>query len=177
MSEAAPVQEKIVVIPVDDSTHADDALTWYLEHIHREEFYVVVVHCFDVSLSLYGAYHSRKYAEAVHVVLEEEKARMNELIQRYKTKLESTMARHAIKGRVTSLSGKAGEAIVKFAKEENATMIVMGSRGLGAVRRTILGSVSDYVLHHFKGPVLIIPKQTKQMEISNKECDAKMINL
>ena len=34
-------------------------------------------------------------------------------------------------------------------------MIVMGTRGLGAIRRTILGSVSDYVLHHTKIPLVI----------------------
>ena len=38
--------------------------------------------------------------------------------------------------------------IVEKAKEHNPKLIVMGSRGLGTVRRTILGSVSDYVLHH-----------------------------
>ena len=38
--------------------------------------------------------------------------------------------------------------IVEKAKEYNPKLIIMGSRGLGKVRRTILGSVSDYVLHH-----------------------------
>lgn len=50
---------------------------------------------------------------------------------------------------------KPGETIVKVAEEEKATMIVMGTRGLGKVRRTIMGSVSDYVVHHAHCPVVV----------------------
>jgi len=35
------------------------------------------------------------------------------------------------------------------------TTIVVGTRGLGSVRRTILGSVSDYVVHHAHCPVIV----------------------
>ena len=34
-------------------------------------------------------------------------------------------------------------------------MIVLGTRGQGTVRRTILGSVSDYVVHHAHVPVTV----------------------
>lgn len=43
---------------------------------------------------------------------------------------------------------KPGEAIIKAAEEEGADMIIMGSRGHGIIRRTLLGSVSEYVSHH-----------------------------
>lgn len=50
-----------------------------------------------------------------------------------------------------------GHAIVHAAKEFNADLIVIGSRGLGMIKRKILGSVSDYVLHHSHVPVCICP--------------------
>lgn len=53
------------------------------------------------------------------------------------------------------LSGEAGHAIVKAAEAEGASCIVTGTRGQGKIRRTILGSVSDYILHHSHVPVLI----------------------
>lgn len=51
--------------------------------------------------------------------------------------------------------GKPAEAIVKAAQEVGATLLVMGTRGMGKVRRTIFGSVSDYVLHHAHCPVAV----------------------
>ena len=51
--------------------------------------------------------------------------------------------------------GDAGYRLCHIAHDKGVNMIVMGTRGLGTVRRTILGSVSDYVLHHAHCPVII----------------------
>ncbi|MGQ9488250.1 MAG: universal stress protein [Armatimonadota bacterium] len=53
--------------------------------------------------------------------------------------------------------GHTAETIVKVANEEEADLIVMGSRGLTAASALLLGSVSHKVLHavHDK-PVLIV---------------------
>lgn len=55
--------------------------------------------------------------------------------------------------------GKPGESICHTVKEGEMDLVVMGSRGMGAIRRTFVGSVSDYVLHHSHVPVIICPKQ------------------
>ena len=47
-------------------------------------------------------------------------------------------------------------AIVNLADEIGAGLIVMGSRGLGGVRRALMGSVSDSVVRHAHCPVLIV---------------------
>ena len=56
-------------------------------------------------------------------------------------------------------TGNPGEGICKIAQENNPVMVVMGSRGLNLIRRTFMGSVSSYVLHHVDIPVVIIPHQ------------------
>jgi nucleotide-binding universal stress UspA family protein len=52
--------------------------------------------------------------------------------------------------------GSPGPELLKRAEAANHDLIVMGSRGRGAVRSVVLGSVSHYVLNHSKVPVLIV---------------------
>ena len=47
-------------------------------------------------------------------------------------------------------------ALIEQVKRGGHDLVVMGSRGRGALRATLLGSVSHYVLHHSPVPVLII---------------------
>lgn len=49
------------------------------------------------------------------------------------------------------------DSIVEAAEKGNHDLIVLGSRGLGATRRFLLGSVSDDVSHVAKSSVIIVP--------------------
>ena len=52
--------------------------------------------------------------------------------------------------------GDSERRIVDIANRKDFDLIVIGSRGMGAVKEVFLGSTSNYVLHKSKKPVLIV---------------------
>ena len=52
-----------------------------------------------------------------------------------------------------------GTEIIVLVEQIGADLVVMGSRGLGGVRRTLVGSVSDSVARHAHCPVIIVRKE------------------
>lgn len=57
---------------------------------------------------------------------------------------------------VAVLTGQPAIAILEYAEEKRCDLIVMGSRGLGAIKEWMLGSVSHHVVQQSKVPVLIV---------------------
>ena len=56
------------------------------------------------------------------------------------------------------IQGPPKQVIVEEAEKWGADLIVLGSRGLGAWNRMLLGSVSDAVVHHAKCSVEVVRK-------------------
>jgi nucleotide-binding universal stress UspA family protein len=53
-------------------------------------------------------------------------------------------------------SGEPGSVLCDRAKALGADVVVVGSRGRGAIRRVLLGSVSTHVVHNAPCPVLVV---------------------
>jgi nucleotide-binding universal stress UspA family protein len=53
-------------------------------------------------------------------------------------------------------AGRPGAEIVKLAEELGAGLVVLGSRGFGALKRAPMGSISNSVVRHAHGSVLIV---------------------
>ncbi|HEX5468008.1 MAG TPA: universal stress protein [Gaiellaceae bacterium] len=60
------------------------------------------------------------------------------------------------------LLGFAAERLADLADEEDAELIVVGSRGRGAVKSALLGSVSTSLVGVARRPVLVVPRGTAE---------------
>jgi nucleotide-binding universal stress UspA family protein len=52
--------------------------------------------------------------------------------------------------------GDAGAMLCRLAEELGADVVVVGSRGRGAIKRALLGSVSSHVVHNAPCPVMVV---------------------
>ncbi len=90
------------------------------------------------------------YEEVVQAVRDEAQHILDEQIE----KVERAGGRVA--GAHLKTDERRDQAIVHLADEIGAGLIVMGSRGLGGLRRALMGSVSDSVVRHAHCPVMIV---------------------
>jgi len=60
---------------------------------------------------------------------------------------------------VVATSSHVGEAICKMVEEKKIDYLAMGRRGLGTIKRLIVGSNSRYCVEHSKCNVLIVKKE------------------
>lgn len=82
-----------------------------------------------------------------------------ELNKEAKNFLNDAKKRSAIKGILFDskiIGGDPGYDIVRFSKSKKFDLIVLGARGRSHLTEVFLGSVSNYVLHKSKIPVLIV---------------------
>lgn len=55
------------------------------------------------------------------------------------------------------VTGRPADQILTYAEENPVDLIIMSTKGLATLARFFLGSVTNYVIHHAKIPVLTIP--------------------
>ena len=61
-----------------------------------------------------------------------------------------------VRCRAVNSEGPTVEHIVREAQDQRVDLIVIGTRGSGAIERTLLGSVSPYVVAHAPCPVTMV---------------------
>jgi nucleotide-binding universal stress UspA family protein len=140
---------KRILIAVDGSAAADEAAEVGLELADEQGAQVTFVHVTPTVELAMGSY----LAPAVPVEAEHlPTAAEDGVLQR----AAALAAERAIPATIAERYGSAAEQIAAVADELDADIVVVGSRGLGAIGRVVLGSTSREVLRRTTRPVLVV---------------------
>ncbi|GBB87936.1 hypothetical protein RclHR1_14430001 [Rhizophagus clarus] len=150
---------RVVVIAIDQSSHSHQAFDWSVNNFLRKESDLVVLVNVRPIPSIPGPYaigaSYMDFSEVVTSIEEQHRIASHSLLQDFAAKLKAqNFACKAI-----AMRGDARDEIVRKVAELNSDALIIGSRGLGVLKRTILGSVSDYCSHHCHCTVIIVKER------------------
>ena len=137
-----------ILLAVDGSSYTKKMLAYVTTHLEMfsgdNEF---------TALTEQGALPPRARAavgkEVVDQYYAEESAKVLDPVVKF-------LGRHDLKVKSLSKVGNAGETIAKTAESGKFDMIIMGSRGHGALGSLVMGSVATRVLANCQTPVLLV---------------------
>jgi len=157
-----------VVVAVDSSAHSKAAFEFFIANVWRPDDQVVITHIPEVPhLPTFSLKHGiAPPVEEWRKALQGQIDKVRKLEADYEAEcigkkchfkiLASDLEQIHYKTKGEHFKSP-GEGIIAVSEAENADLVVMGTRGLDRIRRTLLGSVSDYVVRHSKVPVMVCP--------------------
>ncbi|KAK2647384.1 hypothetical protein Ddye_014873 [Dipteronia dyeriana] len=159
-----PLMRMKVMVAIDDSKESFVAIKWVLDNLYGiagvepETGMLTMVHVQEPfqqyffpagpgSATFYGGAFS--VVESVRKASEEMAAALlARALQMCKDKM--------VKAETLIVEGDPKDKICELAEQMHIDLLVVGSRGLGKIKRAFLGSVSDYCAHHAVCPIVIV---------------------
>ncbi|KAI9355338.1 hypothetical protein DFJ73DRAFT_759010 [Zopfochytrium polystomum] len=165
-AEEAAAPGRVVACAIDSSENAKAAFDWCLANLFATpgsqiNDQLVLINCRPfqnnpVDYTISGDYSSslsmsREWVEALEA---NARAAAHDLLKAFAAEAMDKANVHRV--RAIALRGDPREEITLKVEELRPDLLVVGSRGMGTVKRLFLGSVSDHLMHHVSCPVTVI---------------------
>ncbi|XP_017412501.1 universal stress protein PHOS32-like isoform X1 [Vigna angularis] len=155
---AGSSEKQVVVIGIDDSEQSTYALKWTLDHFFPSPiFKLVLVHSRPTATSAVGL------AGPVYVGAAEILPIVDSDLRKIAARVVDSARQLCIDKSVDDVTAEVVEGdprnvLCDAVEKYHAAVLVVGSHGYGAIKRAVLGSVSDYCAHHAHCTVMIVKK-------------------
>lgn len=136
---------KNILVAVDGSEHSARALEQAAQLAKTFASRLTLVHAYPSTVDIVGA---SDYSSVL--------ARRTERGQGVLDAMRAQLDGSGLSAEEVLCEGPPADAVLSQAKELEADLVVLGSRGLGMVERWLLGSVGHKVCHLAHCPVLIV---------------------
>ncbi|MDX6639448.1 MAG: hypothetical protein QOF12_459 [Solirubrobacteraceae bacterium] len=136
-----------ILVAIDGSAHADQALTHAIDLAESEHARLTLMTA--VAQVPGTAYLAAPEMQARLVAAAQAEA--EEILRRARERVPADISVATV-----LTEGPIRTGAIRQIEEGHHDLVVLGSRGRGTIRSTLLGSVSHYVLHHSPVPVLIV---------------------
>ncbi|PAA86483.1 hypothetical protein BOX15_Mlig015059g2 [Macrostomum lignano] len=157
---ASPQQPTVFLLAYDNSENSQAALSWFARlNAERDTRHQLVIFYSVEAPPLPRGNTTLKMSktELYTQLMQESSAQIDRVRKRCLALCQQLgLPADSVKF-IDKYEAEPGKAIVAMATELDAAAILMGTRGLKRLQRTMLGSVSDYVVHHAHRPVIVVP--------------------
>ncbi|XP_028398353.1 universal stress protein A-like protein [Dendronephthya gigantea] len=152
---------RVVLVAVDGSHNSENAFQWYVTHLHTPETKVFLLNVFEIPNLQSGRYHVEPESDFLSwkTRISEVEMEAQKVMKRFMDKCAAY--KDLVHYTPVTVPGRPGEMICDEAAKHKADFIIIGSRGLGKISRTLFGSVSDFVVRGANRPVIVVPKGWK----------------
>ncbi|KAL1545610.1 universal stress protein PHOS34-like [Salvia divinorum] len=149
-----------LLVAVDESEGSLYALRWAIDHLFGlEQAAVTLVNVQPIFQPF--IYPAGPVVYATPAVIDSVKKAQEQNAAAILARALRICKEKEIKAETLILQGDAKDKICEAAEELHVDLLVIGSRGLGTIKRALLGSVSNYCVHHVNCPVLVVKPPPK----------------
>ncbi|KAL9418398.1 hypothetical protein AB3S75_041248 [Citrus x aurantiifolia] len=155
----ATAETQTMVVGIDDSEHSTYALQWTLDHFFANStvnppFKLVIVHARPSPSAVIGLAGPGAVEVLPHVDSD-----LKKIAARLVEEAKEICSRKSVHDAVVEVvEGDARNILCDVVEKHHASILVVGSHGYGAIKRAVLGSVSDYCAHHAHCTVMIVKR-------------------
>lgn len=144
------IEIKKILLPIDGSDTSLKAARYAVKIAKQEKAQIVCIHAIDAPAYL-SEYRTGlllpSYHEEAKKLAEVWLGKVTEIARRESVDVKTDIVRDVV---------SVVDTIVNYALNENADLIILGTRGRTGLKRFLLGSVANGVVLHAHCPVLVV---------------------